>query len=170
MLQCSNARSFNPLYQAGDWTCASSVTGATAVRFLTHCTTTGTPTEVHFSLKLCLQWRLTRQWRVWGSVHCKNLETWTDGDFSLIWAPILTATGRRELGETQSVFQTCCFHWQKQVSWPQLISKKMKSRFFCLGREEPWNYVVNNTNEYHGEENLPSRPPAERCAVNVWLT
>ena len=40
---CGNAGSFDPLRQAGDGTHASGVTGATAVGFLTHCTTVGTP-------------------------------------------------------------------------------------------------------------------------------
>ena len=34
---CGNARPFNPLHWAGDRTCASTATRATAVRFLTHC-------------------------------------------------------------------------------------------------------------------------------------
>ena len=41
-LNCANARSFNPLCQAGDQTHASSVTWTIAVGF-THCTTAGTP-------------------------------------------------------------------------------------------------------------------------------
>ena len=44
----SNARSFNPLYQAGDQTTASIATTAAAVRFLTHCATAGTPTIYSF--------------------------------------------------------------------------------------------------------------------------
>ena len=39
-----SVRSFNPLCLAQDRTCASAVTKATAVRFLTHCATAGTPT------------------------------------------------------------------------------------------------------------------------------
>ena len=39
---CHNAGSFNTFYQAGDWTCSSTETDATAVRFSTHCTTVGT--------------------------------------------------------------------------------------------------------------------------------
>ena len=46
---CSNSRSFNLLYWAGDQTLVSVVTQATAVRFLTHCTTVGTP-ALDFSL------------------------------------------------------------------------------------------------------------------------
>ena len=46
--QRSNARSFNPLYQSGDWTRPSAVTRATTVRFLTHCITVGTPTLPSF--------------------------------------------------------------------------------------------------------------------------
>ena len=38
-----NARSFNPLCQARNWTHPSTVTWATAVRFLTHYTRTGSP-------------------------------------------------------------------------------------------------------------------------------
>ena len=34
---------FNALYQARDKTCTSTATQATAVGFLTHCTTAGTP-------------------------------------------------------------------------------------------------------------------------------
>ena len=37
----------NPLHRAGDQTCTSAATWAAAVRFLTHCTMTGTP-WVHF--------------------------------------------------------------------------------------------------------------------------
>ena len=40
---CSNARSFNPLYWAGDWTHTSVATRATAVEFLTYSTVAGTP-------------------------------------------------------------------------------------------------------------------------------
>ena len=40
---CGNARFFNPLHGAGDQTCASTVTGTPAVRFLTHYATMGTP-------------------------------------------------------------------------------------------------------------------------------
>ena len=40
---CCNTGSFNPLHQARDQTCASIVTQASAVGFLTHCTTVGTP-------------------------------------------------------------------------------------------------------------------------------
>ena len=40
---CSNAGSFNPLHQVRDQTYTSTVTWAAAVRFLTHCTTVGTP-------------------------------------------------------------------------------------------------------------------------------
>ena len=39
----SAAQSFNPLHWARDWTCTSTVTQAAAVKFLTHCTTVGTP-------------------------------------------------------------------------------------------------------------------------------
>ena len=35
--------SFNTLHQAGDPTCASAVNQVTAMRFLTHCATVGTP-------------------------------------------------------------------------------------------------------------------------------
>ena len=44
-LQCGsgNARYFNPLGWAGDRTCTSTATRAAAVRFLTHCSTEGTP-------------------------------------------------------------------------------------------------------------------------------
>ena len=41
---CDNAGSFYPLYQARDQTPAPQQTQATAVGFLTHCTTAGTPT------------------------------------------------------------------------------------------------------------------------------
>ena len=40
---CGSARSFTPLHPAGDQTCTSAVTEATAVRHLIHCTTAGTP-------------------------------------------------------------------------------------------------------------------------------
>lgn len=42
---CSIAVSFNPLCWAKDGTCASEATPATAVRFLTYCTTVGTSTR-----------------------------------------------------------------------------------------------------------------------------
>ena len=51
-LQLQQPRSFNPLHWAWDWTCTSAVTQATAVRFLTHCTTAGTPWESSY-------------WKVW---------------------------------------------------------------------------------------------------------
>ena len=51
----SDTRSFNPLCMGGDQTHASAATWATAVRFLTHCTTEGTPrlllNGTHFSLR-----------------------------------------------------------------------------------------------------------------------
>ena len=40
---CGNARSFNLLSWAGDWTLTSMVTLAAAVGFLSHCATVGTP-------------------------------------------------------------------------------------------------------------------------------
>ena len=40
---CGNARSFNPMCQAGDWTSTSTVTPTAAVIFLTHWATAGTP-------------------------------------------------------------------------------------------------------------------------------
>ena len=43
MLSCSNAGSFNPLYQARDWTHTSAEIQTPADRFLTHCATVGTP-------------------------------------------------------------------------------------------------------------------------------
>ena len=43
---CSNARSFFPLQGAGDQTLVSSVTQATAVRFVTRCATAGTPSFI----------------------------------------------------------------------------------------------------------------------------
>ena len=46
---CGNTRSLNPLYWAGDQTCVSAVTRATAVGFLTYCTAVGTP-GCHFCL------------------------------------------------------------------------------------------------------------------------
>ena len=42
---CCNARSFNPLPQAGDQTQASTATQAATVRFVTHCATVGTPAK-----------------------------------------------------------------------------------------------------------------------------
>ena len=43
---CSNDRSFNPLCQAADKTHASAVAQATAVEFLMHCVTAGTPGQI----------------------------------------------------------------------------------------------------------------------------
>ena len=40
---CGNAKSFNSLHQTGDQTPTSTATRATAVGFLTHCATSGTP-------------------------------------------------------------------------------------------------------------------------------
>ena len=48
---CSNARSLTPLCRAGDGTCISEVTRAAAVRFLTHCATSGAP-ESFFGMVL----------------------------------------------------------------------------------------------------------------------
>jgi len=41
--QLCNAGSFNPVQQVGDQSCASAVTRATVVRFITHCIMAGTP-------------------------------------------------------------------------------------------------------------------------------
>ena len=49
----SNAESFNPLHEAGNQTCTSAVTQATAVGFLNHCTTAGTPSPPTFKGNLC---------------------------------------------------------------------------------------------------------------------
>ena len=45
-----NPGSFNPLHQAKDWTHASAANWASAVGFLTHCTTAGTPPFLIFNL------------------------------------------------------------------------------------------------------------------------
>ena len=45
---CSSARSFIPLSQARDQTHTSTVNTTTAVRFLTHCATAGTPEYMTF--------------------------------------------------------------------------------------------------------------------------
>ena len=39
---CGNARSFNPLYWTGDWTCTSALIKVAAVQLLIHCATAGT--------------------------------------------------------------------------------------------------------------------------------
>ena len=52
---CGNARSFNPLHQAGGWNRGSAVTRAAAVRFLTHCAREGTPLFV----ELTNEWTLS---------------------------------------------------------------------------------------------------------------
>ena len=54
---CGNARSFNPLCWAREWTHTSTVTQTAAVRFLIHCTTVGTPI-VHFKWEGCLECEL----------------------------------------------------------------------------------------------------------------
>ena len=46
--RCGNIRSFNPPPWAGDWTCSSKATWATAVRFLTCGATAGTPLTTTF--------------------------------------------------------------------------------------------------------------------------
>ena len=43
MTQLQQCWILNPLQRAGNWTCASTATWATAVRFLTLCATVGTP-------------------------------------------------------------------------------------------------------------------------------
>ena len=47
-----NARSFNPPCRAGDQSYTSAVTEAAAVRFLTHCTTAGTPLRGFYALQI----------------------------------------------------------------------------------------------------------------------
>ena len=47
---CSDTKSFNPLHQAREWTHASAVTQATAVWYLTHCTTA----EIQLFICFCL--------------------------------------------------------------------------------------------------------------------
>ena len=47
---CGNAGSFNPLFWAGEWTHATTVTRAAAVRFLTQWATVGTPENSYFVL------------------------------------------------------------------------------------------------------------------------
>ena len=49
---CGNAGSFNPLHQAGDRTQAYAAARVTAVGFLTHCTTLGTPVPGFLVLKI----------------------------------------------------------------------------------------------------------------------
>ena len=58
--QPCNLRSFNPLCLTRDGTCASGVTWATAVGFLTHCTTVGTLNYFSFTyiFFVCLFWGL----------------------------------------------------------------------------------------------------------------
>ena len=53
---CGNTTSFNPLCQARDWTGTSIPIQAAAVRFVTQCTTVGTPERTPFKiwLNLCL--------------------------------------------------------------------------------------------------------------------
>ena len=41
--QLQQCQILNPLCRAGDQTCATTATQATAVRFVTHCATAGTP-------------------------------------------------------------------------------------------------------------------------------
>ena len=53
---CDNAWSFNPLQWVGDWTTTSTETWATAVGFLTHCTTAGTPIICVFKILLWFLW------------------------------------------------------------------------------------------------------------------
>ena len=69
---CSSARSFKPLCWAKDWTQASAVTQATAIGFLTYCTTAGTPGSkcfygpfVFLGLAAC-----------WFAVYEKHLNLW----------------------------------------------------------------------------------------------
>ena len=50
---CSNSITFNPLHWTRDQTCAFAVTWATAVKFLTYCSTVGNPEYGLFNLKLC---------------------------------------------------------------------------------------------------------------------
>ena len=56
---CHNARSFNPLHQAWYQTHTCAATWVSAVRFLTHCTTVGTPQLLLCLLSLADSWLLT---------------------------------------------------------------------------------------------------------------
>ena len=60
----SNAKSFNTLGQARNWTHASTATWATAVRFLTHCATVGTPKHYFDQLKVMEDFHI---WPVWNN-------------------------------------------------------------------------------------------------------
>ena len=54
---CGNTGSCNPLHWAGNWTHTSTVTWASAVGFLTHCTATGIPSFILFYFFGCdMQW------------------------------------------------------------------------------------------------------------------
>ena len=53
---CGNNGSFNPLCRAGDWTCVSAATWASAVGFLTYCTTVGTPPPLPFTFQTPVAW------------------------------------------------------------------------------------------------------------------
>ena len=64
MPQLRHTGSFNPLHQAGDRTCAFAATQATAVGFLIHCTTAGTP-EIYPLNKFFFVVVLTAAWRSW---------------------------------------------------------------------------------------------------------
>ena len=50
---------FKPLHQAGDGAHASAATQATAVGFLTHCATAGTPITVYFSIGISDDFSMT---------------------------------------------------------------------------------------------------------------
>ena len=73
-LCCSrgNSRSFNPLRQGGDQIHASTVTGAAAVGFLTHCTTAGTPHSQCFYY-LHIHWYLQGWFSFRVGCSCFNL-------------------------------------------------------------------------------------------------
>ena len=76
-LQVQQQWTFNPLLGTGDWTQASATTQATAVGFLTHCATVGTPT---FILSRLLSSTISRDFSHIGEMR-KCLWLWFYGNF-----------------------------------------------------------------------------------------
>ena len=81
---CDSTGAFKPLCWARDWTCTSTVTQATAVRFLTHCTMGGIP---HLNFKfICNEPMLCiYQWTKRKETHGRNLPCGSFGWWAVRW-------------------------------------------------------------------------------------
>lgn len=96
---CSNAGSFDPLCWAGDGTHSSTGTWATTVRFLTHCTTAGTPAYFLFFSQ--------RSQFSSGS----DIQTWCKKVFLLGgWVVVIVSWAQGAC--TKRTFKEHHYHWQ----------------------------------------------------------